>query len=224
MRKTNFPRAGKNAAGKTKPERPLKQGLRAHSRQPKTTLQSSALGQAMRPQARCGRMRRDRTAASRGKGWGRAQPGCGTGEAGRRPHRAISCRTVSGTRHGAGSRRAGLHGWGPTQREAPFHFKNGQAGFRPERSEAGTEAGGRRRIPARVGSTTHNTGEVGRRPNRAISCRTVSGTGRGAGSRPAGLSRVGPIRREAPFLPQHPTCRFPAGALSEGRRIAADAQ
>ena len=30
---------------------------------------------------------------------------------------------------------------------------NRQAGFRPERSEAGTEAGGRRRIPARVGPT-----------------------------------------------------------------------
>ena len=84
------------------------------------------------------------------------------GTAPARPLRAISCRTVSGTGRGAGVTGTGRAHLGPgsqatrvgpIQREAPFHFKNGQAGFRPERSEAGTEAGGRRRIPARVGPT-----------------------------------------------------------------------
>ena len=44
------------------------------------------------------------------RGW--AQRSNNIGEAGRRPNRAISCRTVSGTRRGAGVDRPDFHGWG----------------------------------------------------------------------------------------------------------------
>ena len=155
------------------------------------------------------------------------------GTAPARPLRAISCRTVSGTGRGAGVTGTGraylgpdnqATRVGPIQREAPTcrrTDKQGSGRREAERERRPADGVGYRQGWA---PTTHNTGEAGRRPHRAISCRTVSGTGRGAGSRPTGLSRAGPIRREAPFLPQHPICRFPAEALSGGRRMAADAQ
>ena len=118
--------------------------------------------------------------------------------------RAISCRTASGTGRGAGmtgTGRAhlgpGSHATrvGPIRREAPTCLGT-------DKRDTGRREAKRERRPAdgvgyRQGwaQRSNNIGEVGRRPNRAITCRTASGTGRGAGSRPAGLSRVGPIRR-----------------------------
>ena len=131
-------------------------------------------------------------------------------------HRARGGRDGDGT--GAfGAGQPGNTGGANSARSANMPA-NRQAGFRPERSEAGTEAGGRRRIQARVGSTTHNTGEVGRRPHRAISCRTASGTGRGSGSRPAGLSRVGPIQRVSAIPAATPN--MPLSGRSAQRRPA----
>ena len=197
-------------------------GLRAHRRQPK---------------GRAGAIWRRRSQGNRNRAFGPAYAAAATtlrtcpvhGKPA--PHHLLPDRvrhrrgagvTGTGRAHlGPGNQTTRV---GPIQREAPTcrrTDKQGSGRREAERERRPADGVGYRQGWA---PTTHNTGEAGRRPHRAISCRTVSGTGRGAGSRPTGLSRAGPIRREAPFLPQHPICRFPAEALSGGRRMAADAQ
>ena len=117
---TNFPRAGKNAAGKDKPGQQDGAGPTGAQPPAQDDAQVVGFGPDYAPAGPVGRMRRDRTATTGGKWMGWAGRSRGTGEAGRRPHRAISCRTVSGTGRGAGRRPAGLTWVGPIRREAPF--------------------------------------------------------------------------------------------------------
>ena len=69
--------------------------------------------------------------------------------------------------------------------------------------------------------TTCNTGEAWRRPTSAISCRTVFGTGRGAGGDGPDLTGGQKLRAAAStYQPGEQTAMFPAESEAERERKA----
>ena len=151
---TNLPRAGKNAAGKDKPGQQDGAGPTGAQPPAQDDAQVVGFGPGYAPAGpvdtdAAGPDCDDRREMD---GVGRTESRNRRGRAAPAPRHLLPDRVRHWARSGQSPGRTNTGGR-PFRREAPICLGTTQQTFRPERSEAGTKASGRRRVQAGVGPT-----------------------------------------------------------------------